>query len=187
MISPIPNLSLSSVLYVPKFPINLLSIYQLTNSHNCSVTFYPTHYVFQDLCTKKTIGSGQVINGVYHLDSSPPLASAAFSSSNSTFQWHYRLGHPPIQLLQQLGLSPTSESRLECQACELGKHHRSSFSPRINKRSLHPFDLVHSDVWGPCRLPNVLGFRYFLSFVDDFSRVTWLYLLKERLEVPIVI
>ena len=62
-----------------------------------------------------------------------------------------------------------------------------SFSPRINKCSLHPFDLVHSDVWGPCRLPNVLGFRYFLSFVDDFSRVTWLYLLKERSKVPIVI
>ena len=96
VVSPIPNLSLSSVLYVPKFLINLSSVYQLTNSHNCSVTFYPTHCVFQDLCTKKTIGSGQVINGVYHLDSSPPLASVALSSSNSTFQWHYCLGHPPI-------------------------------------------------------------------------------------------
>jgi len=36
-------------------------------------------------------------------------------------------------------------------------------------------------------VPSVKGFRYFLIFVDDFSRVTWLYLLKEMPEVSGVI
>ena len=40
---------------------------------------------------------------------------------------------------------------------------------------------------GVNRVPSIKGFRYFLFFVDDFSRMTWLYLLKERSEVSSVI
>ena len=36
-------------------------------------------------------------------------------------------------------------------------------------------------------MPSIKSFRYFLLFVDDFSRMTWLYLLKERSEVFSVI
>ena len=36
-------------------------------------------------------------------------------------------------------------------------------------------------------MPSSKGFRYFLIFVDDFSRMTWLYLLKERSKVSGVI
>jgi len=49
------------------------------------------------------------------------------------------------------------------------------------------FELVHSYIWGPSRVPSVKGFRYFLIFVDYFSRMTWLYLLKERYGVSGVI
>jgi len=44
-------------------------------------------------------------------------------------------------------------------------------------------ELVHSDAWGPTRVPSIKGYRYFLLFVDDFSRMTWLYLLKQRSKV----
>jgi len=36
-------------------------------------------------------------------------------------------------------------------------------------------------------VPSSKGFRYFLIFVDDFSRLTWLYLLKEGSKVFSVI
>ena len=45
------------------------------------------------------------------------------------------------------------------------------------------FHLVHSDIWGPINTPSLLGFRYFVIFVDDYSRVTYLYLIKERSEL----
>ena len=45
------------------------------------------------------------------------------------------------------------------------------------------FEFVHSDVWGPYCLPSVKDFRYFIVFVNDSSRMTWLYLLKERSKV----
>ena len=47
-------------------------------------------------------------------------------------------------------------------------------------QSLYPFDLVHSDVWGPCHYSTMLGYRDFITFVGDHSRMTWIYLLKDR-------
>ena len=76
---------------------------------------------------------------------------------------------------------------LSCESCELGKHHRAIFQSRVNSRSSSTFELVRSDVWGPSRVPCIKGFRYFLLVVDDFSRMTWLYLLKERSEMFSVI
>ena len=56
-------------------------------------------------------------------------------------------------------------------------------SPRVNKRASAPFELVHSDVWGPCPVMSPIGFKYFVTFVDNFSPVTWLYLMKSRSEL----
>jgi hypothetical protein len=47
-----------------------------------------------------------------------------------------------------------------------------------NKVSKAPLDLIHSDIWGPT--PTSLGrYSYYVSFIDDYSRYTWLYLLKK--------
>jgi len=54
----------------------------------------------------------------------------------------------------------------------MGKHNRVSFPSRVNNSSSLAFELVHSDVWGPSRVPSSKAFRYFLIFVDDFSRMT---------------
>ena len=51
-------------------------------------------------------------------------------------------------------------------------------SPRVNKRVSALFELVHSDVWGPCPVLSPIGFKYFITFVNDFSRVTCLYPMK---------
>ena len=51
-------------------------------------------------------------------------------------------------------------------------------SPRVNIRASTPLELIHFDVWGPCPVMSPIGFKYFVTFVDDFSRVTWLYLMK---------
>ena len=55
-------------------------------------------------------------------------------------------------------------------------------SPRVNKQASAHFELVHYDIWGPCLVLSPTGFNYFVTFVDDFSCVTWLYLMKSRYE-----
>ena len=72
---------------------------------------------------------------------------------------------------------------LDCESCLFAKHHRLSYSPRVNKRVSAPFELVHSDVWGLCPVVSPTGFRYFITFVDDYSRTTWLYLMINRSEL----
>ena len=54
--------------------------------------------------------------------------------------------------------------------------------PSSNK-ALAPFDLIHTDVWGPSPIYSKAGYRWYIIFVDDFSRMTWLYLLKTKEEV----
>ena len=102
--------------------------------------------------------------------------------------WHRRLGHPTFGLLQFLFpslLSNKNVSTFRCEDCELGKHHRTSFYPSNNKSSV-PFSLIHSDVWGPSRVVALKGHRWFVSFIDDFSRATWIYMMKDKSEVNLI-
>ena len=63
---------------------------------------------------------------------------------------------------------------LNCEQCQYAKLHHVHLSPRVNKRASSPFELVHYDVWGPCPIMSPTGFKYVVTFVDDFSCVTWL-------------
>jgi len=79
-------------------------------------------------------------------------------------------------------LSLSSVSVLECKACQLGKHYISSFCHRLESRQLQFFKLILTDIWGPSGVKILKGFQYFVIFVDDCFRMTWLYLMKERSE-----
>lgn len=70
-------------------------------------------------------------------------------------------------------------SVFQCDSYEFAKHCRTSYPMRINK-STSLFEIVHSDVWGSAPIVSLFGFRYFVTSVDDFSRCTWLYLLKSK-------
>ena len=52
-----------------------------------------------------------------------------------------------------------------------------------NSFSYAPFDLIHSEIWGFAPIPTEGGSRYFVIFVNDFSRYTWIYLLHHRSEL----
>jgi len=58
----------------------------------------------------------------------------------------------------------SSISSSGCEFCDLGKHHRATYLSRVTSRR-SPFEFVHSDVWGPNRVPLLKDFRYFLLFI----------------------
>ena len=121
--------------------------------------------------TKQIIGRGQESRGLYILDSAIPRPIAS-SRVTTPFETHCRLCHPSLPLLKQLCPQFSSLSSLDCESCQFAKHHRLSSRPRVNKQVGAPFELVHSDVWGPCPVVSLTGFRYFFTFVDDYSRTT---------------
>ena len=45
--------------------------------------------------------------------------------------------------------------------------------------SAAPLKLVHTDVWGPALISVRNGVRYFLIFIDNFSRKVWVYFMKK--------
>ena len=171
-------ISLSSVLYFLDFPFNLLSISKLTKLLNCAAIFLSTHCIFQDLKTRKIIGGGHEAGGLYYLDWCGSSSLVASHLSILPLQHHCRLGHSSLQNLKLLVLSCRQIESLQCEACQLGKHHRVPFASRLESRVSSPFHLVHYDIWGPINTPSLLGFRYFVIFVDGYFRVTYLYLMK---------
>ena len=64
-----------------------------------------------------------------------------------------------------------------CEDCVFGKQHRVKFSTAIH-RTKGTLDYVHSDLWGPSRVVSKGGSHYMLTFIDDFSRKVWVFILK---------
>jgi len=69
-----------------------------------------------------------------------------------------------------------------CENCVYGKKNRVSFASG-GKRAKQILELVHSDVFGLASVPSLGKSVYFLSFIDEFSRNTWIYFLKNKSEV----
>jgi histone deacetylase 1/2 len=68
-----------------------------------------------------------------------------------------------------------------CDAYQQGKSHQLPFHVSQHVPTA-PLELIYSDVWGPARI-SVSGHKYYVSFVDAYSRFTWLYLIKRKSDV----
>jgi hypothetical protein len=69
-----------------------------------------------------------------------------------------------------------------CRGCALGKNVKVAF-PSSESKSKGILDLVHSDVCGLMSVASVQGASYYVTFIDDFSRKTWLFFMKTKDEV----
>ena len=68
------------------------------------------------------------------------------------------------------------------EACQLGKQHRLPF-PNEQNRSRNRLDLIHLDAWGLAQNVSLGGSRYFVTFIDDYTRHTWTCLIMKKNEV----
>jgi hypothetical protein len=80
------------------------------------------------------------------------------------------------------GLPPIQAPISSCESCILGKQHRISFPKENSYRAWTPLEIVHRDLCGPMQTPSLGGSIYFLTFIDDYSRKTWVYFLKHKSE-----
>jgi len=49
--------------------------------------------------------------------------------------------------------------------------------------SLHPLDLIFTDVWGPASVLSTTGAKYYVSFLDDYSKFLWLFPIQLKSDV----
>jgi len=134
------------------------------------------------------IGNVKESGGLFYIDSNlskqiqQPQSSSLLSLSDEILLWHFRLGHPSFGYLKHLFpvlFKNKDVDSLQCEICQLAKHKRSVFLA-LKYMPSKPFSLIHSDLWGPSRVTNLSGSRWFITFIDDHTRNTWIYLLKEN-------
>ncbi|ONK72653.1 uncharacterized protein A4U43_C04F21630 [Asparagus officinalis] len=70
-----------------------------------------------------------------------------------------------------------------CESCIFGKQKRISFKRIGRTPKERKLELVHTDVWGPTSVQSTGGRLYFVTFIDNHSRKTWVYFMKHKLEV----
>ena len=66
-----------------------------------------------------------------------------------------------------------------CRGCALGKNTKGSFL-KSERRSKGILYLVHSELCGPMTVTSLGGYNYYVTFLDDHSRKTWIYFLKTK-------
>ncbi|KAL4289723.1 hypothetical protein GQ457_14G011740 [Hibiscus cannabinus] len=100
--------------------------------------------------------------------------------------WHQKLGHMSEQGMkvlvgQKLLPSLTKVSLPLCEHCITSKQHRLKFNTS-NSRGKAVLELVHYDVW-QAPVTSLGGAKYFVSFIDDYSRRCWVYPIKKKADV----
>ena len=187
--------AVSDVYYVPELRNNLLSVGQLQEKgldvlfkggeqKTCSI-FHPTR--------GKIAVSIMSTNRMYVLIAETcgdkEEQCLQIDASNQTKLWHHRYGHLSYTGLLTLhnkemvrGLPEIQQVKATCETCVKGKQHRIPFPKQSAWRATEKLQLIHSDLCGPITPSSNSQKRYLISFIDDFSRKTWIYFAAEKSE-----
>jgi hypothetical protein len=123
------------------------------------------------------------------LKNAKTLESYSVMKPDESSLWHQRYGHLSFDYLSQLskksmviGLPELEVQHQVCESCVLGNHHREVFPSAATFRAKSPLELVHTDLCGPMQTDSIGGSFYVLTFIDDYSRMTWVYFIRSKSE-----
>jgi hypothetical protein len=115
-------------------------------------------------------------------------AAMTHAIENACELWHRILAHINYKALLYICKVVTSLLELKgdhegiCNGCAQGKNIKNHFLKRGSKAE-GVLELIHSDLCGLMPSSSISGYVYYVSFIDDYSRKTWIYFLKSKDEV----
>ncbi|GJZ28932.1 retrovirus-related pol polyprotein from transposon TNT 1-94 [Tanacetum coccineum] len=172
---------------VPNLKSNILSVGQLLEK-NYYIHFKDCSAIIRNqegkLIAKVPMTKNQMfILNIQH-DEAKCLKSCL---EDHSWLWHMRYGHLNFGDLKLLsskgmvkGLDQIDHPNQVCEGSLLGKHVRSLFPKKVTSRAKEPLQLIHTDLCGPITPPSHGKNLYFMFFIDDYSRKTWVYFLNEK-------
>jgi hypothetical protein len=182
---------LRDVLCVPNLSYNLLSVSKAADAVEKAV-FTKTGCELK--FDRDVVATGKRVGELYYLNCRKYQQAATVtqrSDESPEELWHRRYGHLGLRNMKKLvvenmvvGLDCDMKTDIGiCEPCVEGKQHRTKFPTSGGKRSNFVLGLVHSDVCGKMSTQSLGGGEYFLTFIDDKTRHTWMYILKHKDEV----
>ncbi|KAG9441314.1 hypothetical protein H6P81_017168 [Aristolochia fimbriata] len=169
------KLILKQVRHIPDLQKNLISVNKL-DQEGYKITFENSSWKVSRGAL--TLIKGKAVGTLYPLCTKvDQIVSLAAEKDDKASLWHHRLGH-----LSESGMR-ILHSKKVLTDCVLGKQKRVSFNKDDREEKSNRLDLVHTNVWGPAQGKSFGGNLYFVIFIDDYSRKTWIYTLKEKSNV----
>jgi hypothetical protein len=166
---------IENVLLVPEIKGNFLSVKRLS----CK----GLKLIFDGkLCEiwrgKQQIAIADEDKGLYKLREPKIVNVMVGHKDNCAHYWHRVLGHRDLEVVRRLNDGnlvekiPMESCELfhKCEICLQAKMTRLPFPKKSLNKSEKPLDLIHSDICGPMQTESPSGKRYFLTFIDDFSK-----------------
>lgn len=99
--------------------------------------------------------------------------------------WHQRLAHTNSKIVKHLQnqklIYCNATTQTICRSCQIAKSAALPF-PLSDTTSNVPLEKIHCDIWGPSPVSSFQKFKYYVIFVDNFSRYSWLYPMKLKSE-----
>ena len=179
----------TNVLYIPEIEGNLISVKKLVQM-GLEVNFEGENCFIMKNSNVMAVANFDGL--LYKLSVTERVSKINEKLEVSDIEtWHCRFGHRNVEAIRKLvknnlvdDIGMVSNSRLEkCETCVLGKSVRKPFFGLNAIRSKSPLELVHTDLCGPMKNQTPSGKKYFLTFVDDYSRYCVIFLLREKSEV----
>jgi hypothetical protein len=176
-------------LHVPQISKNLISVQKFTSNTNTFFEFHPSYFLLKDRRTGKLLLHGLNRHGLYQFfpSANKHPRYAMVGDRVSAFQWHSRLGHPTWRIVHRvlssfkLPVASSKESPV-CTACLGAKTKQLPFASTSSSATC-PLALIYTDVWGPAPVSSRTGAKYYVSFLDDYSKYTWLYPISVKSDV----
>lgn len=180
---------INDVHFAPVLAHNLISVGQLIEN-GLKVEFENNAFVVKKQDGEVLLYSKMTGNRMFLVDFSRKEGYMMMSSKDDESRlWHYRYVHLYVKVLQLLtskkmvnGLPIIKDSTHVCEGCVLGKQTRRSIPKGQARRATEKLEIVCADICGPMRTESHSGSKYFLLFIDDFTRLCWVYFIKAKSE-----
>ncbi|KIK14931.1 hypothetical protein PISMIDRAFT_16919 [Pisolithus microcarpus 441] len=186
------NIRLKDVLYAPKMGITLVSVSKLDATGYATLFRDKKCQVFDS--RKKKLGEIPMTNGLYCLKRSRQIYASLVKATKplTMAEIHARLGHIAPEAIRcmlkdgtitGITLNEAHSTMGACDSCEYAKATRKPIGKeRDPPRQEHLGDEIHTDLWGPSPVQTPGHSQYYMSFTDDHTRYTTLYLQKMKSE-----
>ena len=181
--------TVNEVYYIPSLCNNILSLGQLTEEGNEVVINGEFLRIF-DKNKRLLMKVNKSPNRLYKLSIETYSPMCLFTKlEDASWLWHSRLGHENFQDLELMsrkqmarGMPKIVQPKKICHGCLMSKQVRGAFPTKAQYNAKGLLELVHGDLCGPIQPETSAGNKYFFLLVDDYSRVMWVYLLKNKNE-----